>query len=46
MGGRGILRVAVMLCGLAAGFGAAGPAMAQGVANAAVKPALALAQAA
>jgi dienelactone hydrolase len=38
MGGRGILRVAVMLCGLA-GFGA-GSAMAQGVANAAVKPTL------
>ena len=38
MGGRGILRVAVMLCGLA-GLGA-GSAMAQGVANAAVRPTL------
>ena len=46
MGGRGILRVAVMLCALGAGFGAAGLAAAQGVANAAVKPTLALTQAA
>ncbi len=38
MGGRGLLRVALMAGSLAAGFGVASMAAAQGVANAAVKP--------